>query len=315
MRHRFGGASALLLASACRAALGTVLDLPPPAPPSPGAARQAPASSPALLATPWANLQGVLGGIPDSTTPPIERTLDPDSAIALLPRDHAGNIDWQGAVQDSVIRPRRALPGVPALPAALGFRFGFDFNFRGPDTTFDARFPHSTHTEWIACEQCHARIFPYRDTKITMGDIFQGKFCGECHGKVAFPVLTGCERCHTRLTMPAGRAKPTLLGTIRLRRDTTNGGMAKGVSVGDALPPAQFPHWVHRSRYRCTACHMTLFEPRAGANTITMERITSGKACGACHNGTTAFRPDIASCGRCHVPDPPAAPPPRATSG
>jgi len=300
------------LTMACRAALGTVLDLPPP---SPQAATTPVRGGEAVAPSPrsgWAALQGLLGAEGDSARPDIERTLDPDSAIARLPRDHAGNIDWQAALRDSVIRPRRTRPGVPSLPAPLGFQFGFDFNFRGPDTTFDARFPHSTHTEWLACKQCHDRIFPYRDTKVTMAEIFQGKFCAECHGKVAFPVLTGCERCHTRLPMKADRAKPLLLGTVQLHRDTAQTA-AKGASLGGGLPRAVFPHWVHRIRYRCSACHMDLFEPRAGTNRITMEQISAGQACGVCHNGDVAFRPDIASCSRCHVP--PVGPPPLPATG
>lgn len=244
--------------------------------------------------------------------PPVfEASLDPDTAIARLPRDHAGNIDWQAAVQLGVIRPRSTLPGRP-IPDSLGFRFKFDFYFPGPDTTFDAFFPHSTHTEWVDCQHCHARIFRYRGTPIKMADVLQGKYCAECHGKVSYPVATGCERCHTRIKLPPDRAKPELIGTLTLHRvkpDSVNGvveGNAAGVNTA-ALPNARFPHWVHRSRFRCKVCHMELFEPRNGANQVTMKLIAEGKACGACHNGKTAFASGFGQCERCHVPAKPAA--------
>ena len=134
-----------------------------------------------------------------------------------------------------------------------------------------------------------------------MGDIFQGQYCGECHGKVAFPVLTGCERCHRRMVMPADRAQGEFVGTLTLQRPSDAAGAAAGLRV-DGLPPAVFPHWVHRIRYRCKACHMELFEPRNGANRITMQQIAAGAACGRCHNGTAAFAATIGTCQRCHVP-------------
>ncbi len=277
------------LVAACRSALSTVVDLPPPKRPVAAvadASRTAPVAAPVRA---------------DADRPPIEFTLNPDSVKQLLPRDHAGNIDWMAALDRGIIRPRPNLPGDPAPTDAAPFKFGFDFFFPGPDTTFDAFFPHSKHTEWLNCAQCHARLFPYRNLKIQMADIFQGKFCAECHGRVSYPVLTGCERCHVRMQMPPDRATPDFLGTLQLARVAPTGA-AKPRATTDELPPATYPHWVHRIRYRCKACHMNLFEPRNGANQVTMKDIAEGKACGRCHDGTTAFKPSIDNCARCHVP-------------
>ncbi len=286
-----GTALAALALVACRGALNTVLDVPPPTPR--GAVPARPAGG---------------GPVPtpgDTARPALELTLNADSVRELLPKDAAGNIDWAEALRRGIIRPRAVLPGRPA-PAEPGFQFKFDFTYAGPDTTFDARFPHSTHTEWLDCQQCHPRIFPYRNTPVTMGDIFQGKYCAECHGKVSFPVMTGCERCHTRLAMPPGRATPDLIGTVQLRRVAGAAGNAAQVTA-DSLAAASFPHWVHRIRFRCKACHMGVFEPRAGANAVTMEDIKAGKACGQCHNGRDAFAATIGTCQRCHLaPAPPA---------
>ncbi|MDH5233433.1 MAG: hypothetical protein OEW77_00635 [Gemmatimonadota bacterium] len=295
-----------------RRTLSAFFDLPQAAP----AAAPAPtAATPATAAV--ARPPEAAGELP---RPVFEGTLDPDSAIKLLPRDHAGNIDWVRAAVSGVIRPREALSG--RLPAdSSQFQFGFDFLFPGPDTLFDAFFPHSTHTQLLSCATCHPRIFPHRDNPIKMGDILSGRYCGECHGKVSFPVVTGCERCHIRLQLPPDRAKPELIGTVTLLRvspDSLPDGVVPGNSAGvttRALPSAVFPHWVHRARYACKSCHMELFIPVAGANRITMKDISAGKACGACHDGRTAFAAGFGACQRCH-PAPSATeqpvPPPSA---
>ena len=191
---------------------------------------------------------------------------------------------------------------------------------------FDAYFPHSAHTQWVNCQQCHGPIFKYRDTEFQMADVLAGNYCGECHGKVSFPPVTACERCHLEFPQQPNRAQPLLLGTIRMTRvervDTLSNAVAKMVSTDssttspdtssvmpaevliteESLPPAVFPHWVHRIRFTCKACHTELFEPEAGANAITMQDISAGKACGTCHNGTVAFDAGFGTCQRCHTP-------------
>ncbi|NIQ97960.1 MAG: hypothetical protein GWN87_30205, partial [Desulfuromonadales bacterium] len=80
--------------------------------------------------------------------------------------------------------------------------FKWDFYFAGPDPETDAYFPHSSHTEWLTCESCHPAIFPYRELGmdpsgrygIVMDQIFEGEYCGKCHGTVAFS-LDSCNRC------------------------------------------------------------------------------------------------------------------------
>ena len=65
-------------------------------------------------------------------------------------------------------------------------------------------------------------------------------------------------------------------------------------------PPAVFPHWIHRIRYKCYACHPGLFKMKAGADTVTMQAIGEGKFCGACHNGGPASAVAIDTCNSCH---------------
>lgn len=73
----------------------------------------------------------------------------------------------------------------------------------------------------------------------------------------------------------------------------------KGGEAG--TPPAVFPHWFHRIRYKCYACHPSVFEMKAGANAITMDAIREGKFCGTCHNGKIAWEVGFDTCSRCHV--------------
>ena len=69
----------------------------------------------------------------------------------------------------------------------------------------------------------------------------------------------------------------------------------------DDVPPAYFPHWIHRMQYKCGACHEEPFKMKAGANEITMDAIKGGQSCGTCHNGKVAFESNFDTCLRCHV--------------
>ena len=135
--------------------------------------------------------------------PEIEAFLDWEQASEMLPKDDIDEVDWVAALREGIIKPRRQLPG-QADPQVLHFKF--DFYFSGPDPESDAYFPHSVHTEWLTCESCHPAIFPYRDIglagaedyAITMDQVFEGEYCGKCHGTVAF-VLDSCNRCHKEM--------------------------------------------------------------------------------------------------------------------
>ncbi len=75
----------------------------------------------------------------------------------------------------------------------------------------------------------------------------------------------------------------------------------KRESGGGGTPVAVFPHWSHRIRYKCYACHPALFEMKAGTKAITMDDIVAGKFCGACHNGKIAWAVSFQTCNRCHI--------------
>lgn len=81
------------------------------------------------------------------------------------------------------------------------------------------------------------------------------------------------------------------LGDVKFKRDA---------AAGMEIPPAVFPHALHRIAYKCAACHDGLFPMKAGSTKITMEAIQDGKSCGTCHNGKLAFASTFATCSRCH---------------
>lgn len=58
-------------------------------------------------------------------------------------------------------------------------------------------FDHRIHSDWIKCEACHPAIFNAKlnGNHIRMLDMRQGRFCGQCHGKVSF-TFADCKRCH-----------------------------------------------------------------------------------------------------------------------
>ena len=66
------------------------------------------------------------------------------------------------------------------------------------------------------------------------------------------------------------------------------------------IPPAIFPHFLHRMQFKCYVCHDAIFPMKAGETSISMDEIREGKYCGACHNGRTAFQATFEACPRCH---------------
>ena len=56
------------------------------------------------------------------------------------------------------------------------------------------------------------------------------------------------------------------------------------------MRPVIFPHWFHRTVFKCRACHTELgFKMEVGGNHITMADVYRGRYCGECHNGKTAW--------------------------
>jgi len=115
-----------------------------------------------------------------------------------LPRGRLGNgIDWEAAERTGLVKPADFVEGVSIQrkPMASQRDFTLPTKLAGmPEIIFS----HAKHTVWSGCEGCHPDPFGVRKggSKISMSEIFQGRYCGACHTAVAFPTVD-CQRCHT----------------------------------------------------------------------------------------------------------------------
>jgi c(7)-type cytochrome triheme protein len=146
----------------------------------------------ALAAGPWKPLAE--DGIHDPESSAIGILQEPAEALSVLPSDTAGNrVDWARALRGGYINPRtNIMPGteIKLLDTEILMKNTGDLPI--------VMFPHLTHTEWLDCNNCHEAIFRSKigATPVSMFDILHGRYCGQCHGAVSFP-LTECNRCHS----------------------------------------------------------------------------------------------------------------------
>ena len=131
----------------------------------------------------------------------VKREYDFNQFTGKLPKERFGNgIDWEKAESEGLIKPVDFLEGVSIKRPALAIQKDFliEAKMEGmPEIVFS----HKKHTVWSGCELCHPEIFvgvKKGTTKYSMVEIFEGKYCGPCHGTVSFPLLD-CQRCHTKL--------------------------------------------------------------------------------------------------------------------
>lgn len=268
---------------------------------------------------------------------PIEKAKSWEEASGLLPKDRTGHVDWVQALKAGTIAPR---PGIdPRAPEQAALDLDVELQATG-NKLFKVSFPHSIHTQWLTCPNCHPAVFPLQrqaPLRITMAKIQAGEYCGACHGKVAFGTEGNCVRCHAapsgqvewrpseeprkpiekaRTWAEAEKLLPKTGGMVDWSKALKEGVIAPrpGIDpkaqeqavfpltlelIPKAMPAmkALFPHEVHTAWLGCDSCHTALFQMKAGATPISMEKINAGQLCGACH-GKVAF-PAIA-CGRCH---------------
>jgi c(7)-type cytochrome triheme protein len=189
-------------------------------------------------------------------------------------------------------------------------------------------FPHWWHRTQFTCKVCHLEIgFEMKagSADIKMGKIFAGEFCGKCHnGTIAF-MATACDRCHSKgIEVKENRNYDEIVkdfppdccgnkvnwvkaldeGNISPKATLDGEGEMMIVDFiverpvkGGEMPNVLYPHKPHTQMLGCENCHPSIFEPRAGANPITMTKINAGNYCGVCH-GKVAF--PLEDCFRCH---------------
>jgi c(7)-type cytochrome triheme protein len=112
-----------------------------------------------------------------------------------LEKNKAGDIDWARAIADKIITPKPSLK--PDAKDEEPTDMDLEFVPKG-QPEYKVVFPHKPHTQWLACDACHAGLFEMEKGKaaMTMDKLNAGEYCGVCHGKVASPELTNCPACH-----------------------------------------------------------------------------------------------------------------------
>lgn len=136
-------------------------------------------------------------GIHDPANPALPSLQNPSESMAEFPKDRRGEVQWVEALNQGVISPRAFLDGDEGEGEPL-LEMDLDIIMKNTAQMPHVRFPHLAHTRWLACSNCHSRIFvPQAGANpISMEKILKGEYCGRCHDKVSF-ALWACERCHS----------------------------------------------------------------------------------------------------------------------
>lgn len=112
-----------------------------------------------------------------------------------LPQTPFGNkIDWVRAIEEGRINPKTYMFD-DEKPIDYDKYLVLEAEW---SMIPSAVFPHKSHVQWLDCSNCHPDIFNIKKktTKhFSMMYILNNRFCGVCHGKVAFP-NDDCVRCH-----------------------------------------------------------------------------------------------------------------------
>jgi len=113
-----------------------------------------------------------------------------------LPKDDEDNIDWMAALESKLITPKGVIDDKDKDPGRT-VDDDIELATSGKPNRMVV-FSHSTHTQWLTCNNCHNAIFKREagSATITMDDIDEGKYCGVCHDKVALAQPSGCKGCH-----------------------------------------------------------------------------------------------------------------------
>ncbi len=119
-----------------------------------------------------------------------------------LPRARFGNgVNWMKAEEDNMLSLKDEIKGISEKRAAV--EIPADSELLPKEQAMPhILFSHKKHAVWNGCELCHPSPFEEKagKTRFTMEQIFGGKYCGTCHGKVSFPTLD-CQRCHVKPTI------------------------------------------------------------------------------------------------------------------
>ncbi len=130
-----------------------------------------------------------------------------------FPKERFGNgVDWEKTEAGGYIKLIDSIEGVSISRKAMATQKDFTIHTKVAGMA-EINFSHTKHTVWNGCEVCHPELFVGVKrglTKYSMADFYEGKFCGACHLKVAFPLLD-CQRCHTKSVEPVAAPAPQIM--------------------------------------------------------------------------------------------------------
>lgn len=117
-----------------------------------------------------------------------------------MPKERGGNgINWEQAENGGAIKLTDYIEGLSTKRPPMANQKDFSIGAKVEGVP-EIIFSHKKHTVWNGCELCHPDIFvgvKKGTEKYSMIDLFAGRYCGACHGTVAFP-QSDCRRCHTK---------------------------------------------------------------------------------------------------------------------
>lgn len=108
-------------------------------------------------------------------------------------------VEWERAERTGIIKPIDFVEGLSIKRAPMPARGNVSIEPEYP-WVHPVMFSHQKHVVWNGCELCHPDIFPFTQKGTVRFSMFlnvEGRYCGACHGKVAFP-LNNCAGCHPR---------------------------------------------------------------------------------------------------------------------
>jgi c(7)-type cytochrome triheme protein len=108
-------------------------------------------------------------------------------------------VNWEAAEKSGIIKPVDFVEGLSSGKPKMHNRQDLSVTTAYP-WVYPVTFSHEKHSIWNGCELCHPEIFPTAQKETIHFSMFynlEGRYCGACHGKVAFP-LNNCQGCHSR---------------------------------------------------------------------------------------------------------------------
>ena len=200
-----------------------------------------------LMAVSLLSLSGLLHaqGVHDYTQAETRLLMQMDTATATFPKRVDGSPDWVSALKQGLISPRSTLTGETRPIEEMGNAPTEGIVFSNTQFMPFVVFPHQPHIEWLACSNCHDGLFQRRATGRGQGmtAIFQGKYCGFCHGRVAFSPEGSCYRCHSIPNPAAIQDNSPFVEPTKIEQEpameasTEEGGRRRGKPRPIRLPP------------------------------------------------------------------------------